>query len=79
MQYLPGNNILFSVLCIALLIITSVGLSYYNGHVLCTYNQTKLESHAILGDTDDLLINLQALDLGMREYALTQKQQPYRP
>jgi CHASE3 domain sensor protein/GAF domain-containing protein len=78
-QYLRVNNILFSVSCIILLILTSVGLSFYNGRVLAGYNRTKLESQAILRDTDDLLVNLQAMDLGVRGYALTKKQQLLNP
>ncbi len=73
-QYLRENNILFSVSCIILLILASVSLSFYNSRVLAGYNRTKLESQAILRDTDELLIKLQAMDLGVRGYALTKKQ-----
>ncbi len=74
LQYLRGNNILLAISCIILLILGSVSLSFYNSRVLAGYNRTKLESQAILRDTDQLLIKLQAMDLGVRGYALTKKQ-----
>ncbi|CAA9250886.1 MAG: hypothetical protein AVDCRST_MAG56-1927 [uncultured Cytophagales bacterium] len=78
-QYLRGNSILLSVSCIIGLILASVALSFYNSRVLDGYNRTKLESQAVLRDTDALLENLQAMDLGVRGYALTKKQELLSP
>lgn len=78
-RYIRKNVIVFSVSLVAMLLIINIAVMYRNKETIVTNNKIREESDAMIKDIDKLITFLNNIDLGVRAYGLSKKEELLAP
>jgi CHASE3 domain sensor protein len=78
-RYIRENVIVFSISLVAMLLIVNIVLMYQNKETIVTNNKIREESASMIKDIDKLITFLNNIDLGVRAYGLSKKQEMLVP